>query len=120
MNATWAQFAVNAPDLAERARARFEAHKHHILATLAADGSPRIHAVEVQFHGDDLTIGMMSPSAKARQLARDGRFALHANPGDDMGAGDAKIVGEAIEVTDRAGLDAYIADVQPPPPFQMF
>ena len=79
-----------------------------------------MHGVEVQFVGADLTIGMMFASAKARQLQHDGRFALHANPGDGMGSGDAKIVGTAEEVTDQAVLDEYIAAVHPPPPFHMF
>jgi hypothetical protein len=39
--ATWKQFAAEAPDLAYAVRARFEAAKHHVLATLRADGSPR-------------------------------------------------------------------------------
>ena len=117
---SWATFATDAPDMAIRARAKFEGAKHHVLATLAADGSPRVHGVEVQFHRDDLTVGMMSPSMKARQLLRDGRFALHANPGDDMGPGDTKLAGIALEVTDPEALDAYIEQVQPPPPFHMF
>jgi len=120
INGTWEQFSVEAPQMAEPVRAKFEANKHHILATLARDGSPRVHGVEVQFVGADLTVGMMFASVKARQLQHDGRFALHANPGEDMGIGDAKIVGIAVEETDAAALDEYIAAVHPPPPFHMF
>jgi hypothetical protein len=117
---TWEQFATDAPELAERVRAKFAAAKHHVLATLAGDGSPRVHGVEVQFHGADVIVGMMFGSIKAKQLQRDGRFALHANPGDDMGVGDAKVIGIAVEVTDPDALQRYVDEVHPPPPFHMF
>lgn len=39
---------------------------------------------------------------KAQDLRRDGRFALHANPGDgSMAGGDAKLAGVAVEVADH-------------------
>jgi hypothetical protein len=117
---TWEQFATEAPELAERVRVKFAAAKHHVLATLAADGSPRVHGVEVQLHRADLTVGMMFDSIKAKQLQRDGRFALHANPGDDMGVGDAKVIGTAVEVSDPDALQRYVDEVHPPPPFHMF
>ena len=120
MTAQWHEFATDAPEMATMIKAEFEAKKHHVLATLAGDGSPRVHGVEVQFVAAELTVGMMFASAKARQLQHDGRFALHANPGDDMGSGDAKIVGIAEEVTDQVALEEYIAAVHPPPPFHMF
>ena len=98
---TWQEFAADAPDLAAPVRARFQATKHHVLATLRRDGSPRVSGTEVQFHGPDLTIGSMPGSVKGRDLRRDGRYALHANPGDGtMDGGDAKVSGTAVEVTD--------------------
>ena len=62
--------------------ARFEATKHHVLATLRADGSPRVSGTEVQFHGVRPTMGMCPGPVKARDLQHDPRFALHSNPGD--------------------------------------
>lgn len=119
--ATWQQFAVAAPELATTVRAGFGAAKHHVLATLRRDGSPRVSGTEVQFHGPDVVVGMMHGSAKARDLQRDGRFALHANPGDgSMTGGDAKVAGEAREVTDAAMLRDYADAVEPPPPFHLF
>jgi hypothetical protein len=80
-------------------RARFEAARHHVLATLRADGSPRVSGTEVVFSDGDLTLGSMPGAVKARDLQRDGRFALHANPGDgSMAGGDAKVAGVAEEV----------------------
>lgn len=100
--ATWKQFEQEAPELAAAVRARFEATKHHVLATLRRDGSPRVSGTEVQFEGDDLTMGSMHGAVKARDLQRDARFAVHANPGDgSMDDGDAKIAGRAVEITGR-------------------
>ena len=117
----WSEFAEEAPALARSVSARFLATKHHVLATLRADGSPRVHGAEVQFHLDDLVVGMMHGSVKARDLQRDGRCALHANPGDStMTGGDAKLSAIAIEVVDADALAAYVEAVHPPPPFHMF
>ena len=117
----WSDLARETPDLARAVRRRLEASRHHVLATLRADGSPRVSGTEVQFHGDDLVAGMMSGSVKSRDLSRDGRFALHANPGEgDMADGDAKISGTAVRITDPAELASYVADLgEGPPPSDM-
>lgn len=97
--ATWQQFADEAPELAAAVRARFTATKHHVLATLRRDGSPRVSGIEVDFRGRDVAFGSMLNAVKARDLQRDPRFGLHANPGDgSMDGGDAKMAGRAIEV----------------------
>lgn len=118
--ATWRQFSEEAPELAAAVRARLEATKHHVLATLRRDGSPRVSGTEVDFHGDDLTLGSMWEAVKARDLQRDGRFAIHANPGDgSMAGGDAKVAGVAVEV----GADekrAYEEHANPPGPYHLF
>ncbi|MFE6054831.1 pyridoxamine 5'-phosphate oxidase family protein [Kitasatospora sp. NPDC056446] len=121
--ATWQDFERQAPDLAPLVRARFEAEKHHVLATLRKDGSPRVSGTEVEFVGDDLWIGSMYGSVKARDLQRDARFALHAHPGDEtMAGGDSKVAGRAVEITDEAELAAFAADLPeaPPTPFHAF
>jgi hypothetical protein len=119
---SWERFAEEAGDLAGAVRARFEATKHHVLATLRRDGSPRVSGTEVGFRGPDLTIGSMWGAVKARDLQRDGRFALHANPGDgSMEGGDAKVSGVAVEVVDPGELEAFRAASHPPPgPFHLF
>ena len=117
--ATWDEFAQEVPELASRVRARFEATKHHVLATLRRDGSPRVSGTEVVFQGSDLALGSMYGSVKARDLERDGRFALHANPGDgSMKGGDAKVAGVAVEVHgEEAGVSP---GEQPPEPSHEF
>jgi hypothetical protein len=120
--ASWQEFAAEEPELAAAVRARFEANKHHVLASLRRDGSPRVSGTEVQFDGTDLTLGSMWQAVKARDLQRDGRYALHSNPGDEsMSGGDAKISGLAVEVTDARELAAYAeATGQPSPELHLF
>jgi hypothetical protein len=101
--ASWEEFSAEAPELAAAVRRRFEAAKHHVLATLRRDGSPRVSGTEVDFRGPDLALGSMAWARKAADLRRDGRFALHANPGDDIGEGDVKVAGYAVEVTPGEG-----------------
>ncbi|MBY4129705.1 pyridoxamine 5'-phosphate oxidase family protein [Rhodococcus fascians] len=103
---TWNEFRAAAPNLASAVQARFTAHKHHVLATLRADGSPRVSGTEVEFVDSGvLRLGSMLGAVKARDLQRDGRFALHSNPGHhSMDGGDAKIGGVAVEMTDPAVL----------------
>ncbi|MDQ4149022.1 MAG: pyridoxamine 5'-phosphate oxidase family protein [Actinomycetota bacterium] len=121
MSARWQEFATQAPDMAERVKARFSWTKHHVIATLRKNGAPRVSGTEVEFHGPDLTIGLMWGSVKARDLQRDGRYALHSNPGDSsMQGGDAKISGVAQEVVDQDELQAFVLDTGAPQPFHLF
>jgi len=90
---TWQQFEREAPDLAAEVRRVFTAQVSHVLATVRRDGSPRVSGTEVAFDGAELIIGSMLGAVKARDLLRDGRFALHSCPGPD---GDAKLSGIAI------------------------
>lgn len=119
----WATFAAEAPELGRDVTPLLLRTKHHVLATLRADGSPRVSGTEVQFVGDELVAGCPSDSVKARDVARDGRFALHTNPGEHtMEGGDAKLAGVAELHTAgpllRALLDqlrqAHDADEQAP------
>jgi hypothetical protein len=123
-SARWSALSIDASALAAAARAEFESRRHHVLATLRRDGSPRVSGTEVQFHDGDLVIGMMHGSLKAIDLVRDPRCALHAAPTEPMGSGpgggDIKVAGVADHVTDPDALAAYVAAVQPPPPFQLF
>lgn len=115
--ATWQDFENEAPDLAPAVLARLAAHRHHVLATLRTDGSPRVSGTEVQLMGADLTMGSMSGALKALDLRRDPRYALHANPGDgSMAGGDAKLAGLAVEITDEVALAGYEAELPSPPP----
>lgn len=120
--ATWQQFAEQAPALADAVRARFTAHKHHVLATLRTDGSPRVSGTEVEILDGGLVLGSMFGAVKAKDLVRDGRYALHSNPGHHtMDGGDAKIAGTAREVVGEefeTVLASYTYEV--PKPLHLF
>ena len=108
--ATWSEIEAAAPELAGRARAALDAHKHKTLATLRRDGSPRISGIEATVTDGELWLGMMPGSRKALDLRRDPRLALHSasdDPPDDPTAwtGDAKLSGRAVEVDDPALLE---------------
>lgn len=95
----WTHFVGEAPDLARAVEARLQAHKHHVIATLRKDGSPRVSGTEVELYEDSLLLGSMVDARKVQDLRRDPRFSLHSNPGDhSMEGGDAKIGGKAHEI----------------------
>jgi hypothetical protein len=118
----WAAFEADAPEFARRVRQRFEAHLHHVLATLRADGAPRVSGTEVRLLDGEMLLGCMPGSVKGRDLRRDGRCALHANPGDStMTGGDAKVSAVAVEVTAAATLDRFRDQSGAPPgPFELY
>jgi hypothetical protein len=99
----WKAFEDAAPEFAGRVRKLFEAGRHKTIATLRADGSPRISGIECEF-GDDgeLRFGSMSGARKGADLRRDPRFALHGptfHPVDGKEGewpGEAKIAGRAL------------------------
>jgi hypothetical protein len=125
---TWAEVEQAAPDLAEAVKERFEATGLAFIATLRADGSPRISGIEPLFAGGELWLGMMPNSRKAQDVLRDPRFALHAATVDkQMTNGDAKISGRAVLADDdetlRRFLEAFEAHngyAPPPGPFPLF
>lgn len=98
---TWSDATRSAPDLAAAVRDRFEATGLGLLATVRADGSPRISGLEPLFALDELWLGMMPRSRKALDLLRDPRFALHSATVDkNVVEGDAKVGGRAVPVGD--------------------
>ena len=98
---SWSDFEAAAPELAARVRARLDAHTHKTLATVRADGSPRISGTETQLADGELWIGSMWQARKARDLQRDPRFAIHSGSDDPPDwTGDAKLAGFVEEITD--------------------
>ena len=108
---SWAQVEAEAPELAAAVRASFAVRKHCTMATLRADGSPRISGTEVEWSDGLLWLGSMPGAVKARDLQRDGRVAVHSptvDPpeGDEASwAGEAKVAGTAVEVGGVEGQD---------------
>jgi hypothetical protein len=83
-------------------RRLFDAGRHKTIATLRADGSPRISGIECEFVDGDLRFGSMTSARKGQDLKRDPRFALHGptfHPEDGKERdwpGEAKIAGRAL------------------------
>lgn len=107
----WAEFEAQEPALANRVRGLFTAHRHHTMATLRRDGSPRISGTEVELVDGQLVLGMMGGALRAGDLRRDPRVALHTHTtdppaeGEDPSSwcGDAKISGLARELPPGGG-----------------
>jgi general stress protein 26 len=125
--ATWYEVTKAAPELAAAVQQRFDANIHKTLATLRADGSPRISGMEASFRDGEVWLGMMPDSRKAHDLQRDPRFALHSATVDPkMAGGDAKLAGRAIEITDQGTIDWFAGQEgeekgeAPPEPFHLF
>ncbi len=115
--ATWEAVGVEAPDLVEDAQGFFDAHVHKTIATLRKDGSPRISGIEAFFVEGGLWFGAMWRSVKAKDLQRDGRFALHSTSEDPPDwKGDAKVAGRAEEVTDPATVEGVFRAIGSDPP----
>ena len=126
--ASWSEVQDAVPDLAAAAQTVFDAHKHKVLATLRADGSPRLSGNEAVFRDGAVWLGMMHQSRKALDLKRDARLELHSAPVDlDLKMGDARLAGRAVEVTDDDVIRRFADDsaaehdgVAPPEPFHLF
>ena len=99
---SWSEIEKAEPEFAAKVRGLFDVRKHKTIATLRADGSPRISGIEAEFADGELTFGSMPGARKAADLHRDPRFALHSpttDPPDDDPAGwpgEAKIAGRAF------------------------
>ncbi len=98
---SWSEVEQAEPEFAGRVRGLFDAGRHKTIATLRADGSPRISGIECEFADGDLTFGSMTGARKGADLLRDNRFALHGptvHPVEGKESewpGEAKIAGRA-------------------------
>src|ERR1044071_758472 len=115
----WRDFETAEPEFAQRVRALFDAHRHKTIATLRADGSPRISGIETVIEDGELVFGSMADARKGADLRRDPRFALHSATIDPVEGseaqwpGEAKISGRAVAgpVTDGQDGDRFHADI---------
>jgi hypothetical protein len=99
---SWAEFATAEPEMAARGRALLyrSGDGEGLFATLAGEGLPRIHPINVGVVDDRLLVFVQDRSAKARDLAADGRYALHAHqdpaqPHEFLVRGTARLVDDA-------------------------
>ena len=121
----WQAFEQAEPEFAARVRRLLEAGRHKTIATLRADGSPRISGIECELTDGDLRFGSMSDARKGADLERDPRFALHGptfHPEEGKEGewpGEAKIAGRAIpagpvttdESSEQSDGQMFVADI---------
>jgi len=106
--ATWREVVEAEPGFASRVGELFDAHRHKTIATIRADGSPRISGIESQFENGELVFGSMPLARKAADLRRDARFALHSATVDPVEGSEAQWPGEA-KIAGRAILAPSLA-----------
>ena len=102
----WSEVEAADPALATDIRAAFAIGKHCTIATLRADGAPRISGTEVEFEDGDIFIGSGGHARKTGDILRDPRVAIHSQgrdpDADDEWPGEAKFSGIAVEVATPA------------------
>ena len=100
--ASWPQFVAARPRLAAAIRELVHQYGPGLgyLATVRADGGPRVHPVSPVITEDGLFCFILD-SPKRRDLERDGRYALHSYPPEDSDD-EAYVAGRARPVTDQA------------------
>jgi hypothetical protein len=115
--AAWREVEASEPELARRVQQLFDAGRHKTIATLRADGSPRISGIECEFVDGELQFGSMTAARKGADLKRDPRFALHGptvHPVEGRESewpGEAKIAGRAILSSASSDGDKFVADI---------
>jgi hypothetical protein len=109
--ARWAEFAAAEPAMAAHLRAQLQDIPIAFIATVRRDGSPRMHPFCPIFAGDGMYIadagsGRAAPSPKRWDLQNDGRYALHALPGEQ----DAEfyVTGRARRVADTDEFSSVV------------
>jgi len=116
----WRDVEQAEPEFAARVRGLFDAGRHKTIATLRADGSPRISGIECEFAEGGLRFGSMPGARKGADLRRDPRFALHGptvHPDEGKEAawpGEAKIAGRAVlavPIDENPAVDMFVADI---------
>jgi hypothetical protein len=106
----WETFEAAAPEIAAAGRALLYEHGPGLgyLATLRADGAPRLHPVcPVVAHGG-LYVFVGNHSPKIGDLRRDGRFALHSFPRADVDD-EFMVSGVAVDAEDTGARPAVYA-----------
>jgi hypothetical protein len=118
--AAWRDVEQAEPEFAARVQRLFDAGRHKTIATLRADGSPRISGIECEFADGELKFGSMPGARKGADLRRDPRFALHGPPADPQEGkeaewpGEAKVAGRAKAagpIGDGPDGDLFVADI---------
>lgn len=113
--ASWSEFVSDEPRLAEAIRVLMQQYGPGLgyLATVRADGGPRVHPVSPVITDEGLFCFVVD-SPKRRDLERDGRYALHSFPPEDSDD-EAYVAGRARPVTDQARVDRLAGSLRAAP-----
>jgi len=110
----FADLEIEAPRLAQVARARLVDPGVLLVVTMRGDGTPRLSPVEPLLLDGDLWLSMMWKSRKAADLERDSRMLVHSIVAHRDGAqGELKLRGRAQPVDDLALRSRYADAVRP-------
>ncbi|MEV4624404.1 pyridoxamine 5'-phosphate oxidase family protein [Asanoa sp. NPDC049573] len=113
--ASWSEFAADEPRLARAIHALMHQYGPGLgyLATVRADGGPRVHPVSPVITADGLFCFIVD-SPKRRDLERDGRYALHSFPPENSDD-EAYVAGRAEPVTDPRRIEAIASTLRAEP-----
>jgi hypothetical protein len=124
---TWNAFSEAMPDLAKRGEELLFQHGVGLafLATVRADGAPRLHPVCPVISNSRLFLLVLPHSPKRRDLLRDGRYALQTFPEPKPDSDEFYLVGKAALVTDPTLVADILKDAKHPAspdeiPFELF
>src|SRR5207248_3529207 len=93
---SWSEFTAVAPELAAFGQKRLSGNVAY-LATVKADGGPRVHPVTPIIGSGRMFLFMEPTSPKGHDLRRDGRYALHCAVSDSSGeSGEFFVSGQAV------------------------
>lgn len=83
--ATWGEFTAASPELAAAGRKLFTQYGLGLafIATVGRDGAPRLHPITISVTDDEI-YAFIVPGPKQHDLARDGRYVLHAMQPEDI------------------------------------
>ena len=107
----WDAFARADADMAEKGQALLyqRGDGAGFLTTVAANGTPRIHPLNVGVRDGRLLVFIQGHSAKARDLEANPHYALHAHQ-DPAAPSEFTVRGQARLVTDAATRQAAATD----------
>jgi hypothetical protein len=110
--ARWSEFALAAPRLADAVHGLLHQYGSGLgyLATVRADGGPRVHPVAPVVHDGGLYCFVLA-SPKRSDLERDGRYALHTFPAESSDD-EGYLAGRAIRVTERSLVSKLAAEMR--------
>jgi hypothetical protein len=107
---SWVEFETEEPQMAAAGRRLLyrRGDGEAFLTTVAGQGLPRTHPINVGVIGDRLLAFVQDQSAKAKDLRVDGRYALHAHqdptePHEFLLRGRARLIEDSVVRADAVG-----------------